>query len=134
MIIVGVSAFCSDAHRQEHGNKTTKASAARTQKKNRSDGLTNEARERVLALDNFKCRYCGGTDNLAVHHIYYRSEAKGEVWLHEDINLITLCNYPCHIDIVHGNKKLYQPICSRLAQRLSDDDGRTIKAILQESQ
>jgi hypothetical protein len=67
-------------------------------------------RKQHLKLDP-KCRWCGGVDDLQVHH---------EKPFHDDpaqelnqANLITLCEAPgkdCHIKIGHcGNFKLFNP-------------------------
>lgn len=48
---------------------------------------------RVLWLDEYKCRCCGSRDNLSVHHIYKLTD---RIDLAYDIdNLITLCG-KCH--------------------------------------
>lgn len=49
------------------------------------------------------CQLCGKTNNLHIHHIYYRSELGMTV----EKNLIRLC-VNCHL-LVHSNKKKYQP-------------------------
>lgn len=49
------------------------------------------------------CRSCGVT-GVHVHHIYYRSEGG----TNDLLNLLLLCN-KCH-DIVHSNKRFYQPL------------------------
>lgn len=50
------------------------------------------------------CQLCGSTNNLHIHHIYYRSQ----LGLTTEKNLIRLCQN-CHL-LVHSNKKKYQPI------------------------
>lgn len=57
----------------------------------------------VLARDT-RCRYCGTTRNLHVHHIVYRSQGGGN----EPTNLITLC--VAHHGLVHSDKVLWQPL------------------------
>lgn len=50
----------------------------------------------VRERDFKRCRACGGTNALAVHHIVFRSQGgPNEPW-----NLITLCK-GCH-DLAHG--------------------------------
>jgi hypothetical protein len=113
MEIRGLSAFCSNAHFLASIN-TAKPKQKKPKQSNPHNDLS-AVRDKILALDNYRCRYCGkASNNLAVHHIYYRSEAKNEPWLNQQHNLITLCNYPCHLDIIHGNKKLYQPLCLQI--------------------
>ena len=59
-----------------------------------------EIRER----DGRRCRFCGTTKALHVHHIRYRSEQGSNT----PENLITLCMG--HHDRVHSNKRHWQPI------------------------
>lgn len=71
---------------------------------------SDDVRTKVFVRDRYQCRLCGKSNNLIVHHVYYRSEAKKQPWLHSSHNLITLCNEPCHLSIVHKNKKKFKPI------------------------
>jgi 5-methylcytosine-specific restriction endonuclease McrA len=48
-------------------------------------------RRQVLQRDGWRCQYCGGTRELEVHHIRYRSQLGSDV----EANLITLCA-SCH--------------------------------------
>lgn len=76
-------------------------------KKSHSSKTSNPStatREYVLRRDDHRCRLCGGEYGLAIHHIYYRSDYRNKPWMNESWNLITLCNTPCHLDIVHNNK------------------------------
>ena len=45
-----------------------------------------------------------------VHHIHYRSEKEVGLRLHQKSNLISLHNRPCHLDVVHKDKKKYKPL------------------------
>lgn len=131
MIIDRVSAFCTPEHHILHMNKgREKLSERRRQRKEEND-IPQETRDLILELDNFRCRYCAqSTANLVPHHIKYRSEAKYEPWLNDPVNLITLCNYPCHLDIVHKNKALYQPLCQQLVTlRASGDRNTTLRML-----
>lgn len=65
-------------------------------------------RDEVLEADGHRCRFCGKTDNLQVHHVIYRSGG-GK---HERGNLITLCNE--HHDTVHSDKGKYQKLCQQV--------------------
>lgn len=115
MIESGLSAYCSQEHRIKSVDTGRKRLAARRAAKKVEMDVPEETRELVLELDNYRCRYCGkASNNLVPHHIAYRSEARHEPWLNDPVNLITLCNYPCHLDIVHGNKNLYQPLCRQI--------------------
>lgn len=132
MLVRGLSAFCSNEHYLAQLNK---AQTKKSKPKKHNIDITDEQREAVLRLDGYRCRYCGkSSDNLAVHHIAYRSEAKHEPWLNEPVNLITLCNYPCHLDIIHGNKKLYQPLCRQIVylRALKGDKTTTIAMLEKE--
>ena len=100
MVVRGLSAFCSNAHLTLHASSSRPSSGPKAPR-NRRNSMTEERRIEVLVLDHYRCRYCGDPSrDLAVHHISYRSEASNEPWLNQVHNLITLCNYPCHLDIV----------------------------------
>lgn len=53
-------------------------------------------REKRLKLDNYKCKRCGRTSNLEVHHNTYIYRGKGVA--KEIKNLITLCR-DCHQEL-----------------------------------
>jgi ATP-dependent DNA helicase RecQ len=53
--------------------------------------LTPEKRHEILERDGFKCRECGSTENLEVHHIFPKQFGVD----HSPQNLITLCRI-CH--------------------------------------
>lgn len=52
-------------------------------------------RESVLERDEHKCRFCGATENLRVHHKAYQNVYEEECAL---IDLITLCD-KCHKEL-----------------------------------
>ena len=134
MVVRGLSAFCSNAHLTLHASSSRPSSGPKAPR-NRRNSMTEERRIEVLVLDHYRCRYCGDPSrDLAVHHISYRSEASKEPWLNQVHNLITLCNYPCHLDIVHGNKKLYQPLCRQIVwlRAMDNYDRTTIKSLEKE--
>lgn len=116
----GMVSYCSDEclyQRPQAKRKTStpKARKPTGPKKKRSKvpestGPTDYRPEIILERDNYRCRLCGGTHGLAVHHINYRSDWRNKEWQNEPWNLITLCNEPCHLTTVHGNKKYYQPL------------------------
>ena len=120
MVNAGLSYFCSTEEMFEHEKLRVLRAAER--KRSRSinpetgviDGLSEFQRAEIKASDGNRCRYCGGFSNLAVHHIVYRSDRSNREFENDPSNLITLCNRPCHLDIVHGNKELYQPLCRRI--------------------
>lgn len=71
----------------------------------RTDGVVPPiVRAIVDVRDAHRCRYCGVSNNLHIHHILYRSQG-GE---HEEGNLITLCAE--HHALVHSSKQRYMPL------------------------
>lgn len=61
--------------------------------------LWKRKREEILERDNRKCRNCGSTHDLQIHHKQYHIDSKTgfkkEPWKYEDKYLITLCRQ-CH--------------------------------------
>ena len=116
-VSAGISSFCSEEHYQNHVNKvyepkvrpTTKAPA---RKKQRLPGVPPQVEQHVLEGDGHRCRMCGNSNyyDLALHHICYRSEVDNRPWMNQPWNLITLCNYTCHLKTVHGDKRTYKPL------------------------
>lgn len=64
----------------------------------------------VFERDKGKCRLCEKINNLALHHIVYRSQDKSRI--NDVTNCIMLCT-ECHL-LVHSNKKKYKPILEEL--------------------
>ena len=58
-----------------------------------------QKREEILERDNRKCRNCGKSQNLHVHHRQYHIDSKTglqrEVWDYDNKYLVTLCE-TCH--------------------------------------
>lgn len=102
MVPVGLGYVCD--------RECVKLAAARKKpSKKRKPDVPKSVRERVLARDGERCRWCGRrARNL--HHIHYRSE--GEAGPHEMWNLVTLCQE--HHDKAHSSKKKWQPILEAL--------------------
>ena len=76
--------------------------------------VTQDTYNKVMQRDNYKCRLCGTSLNLQLHHIIYRSEDKSKI---NDINnCIMLCVK--HHALVHSNKKYWQPKLLELAESL----------------
>jgi|JI9StandDraft_2_1071091.scaffolds.fasta_scaffold45797_4 5-methylcytosine-specific restriction endonuclease McrA len=122
MLAVGVSAFCSQEHMFANGSKPKTT----LKKKPKRQEVADDVVLKVLKLDDYRCRYCGKhTEELIMHHIVYRSEASHWDGLHTEDNLITLCNYPCHLFHVHGDKKKYQPLCLRIVDLRKQGDKTT---------
>lgn len=71
---------------------------------NRKSGPSSEKKLFIRERDGKRCRMCGTTYLLHVHHVKYRSEGGG----HDEANLITLCLR--HHDLVHSSKRYWQPI------------------------
>lgn len=63
-----------------------------------------ETRRTVRDRDRGRCRICGVTDGLHLHHIAYRSQGG----THDERNLILLCNL--HHSLVHTDKARWQPV------------------------
>lgn len=56
-------------------------------------------RQKILARDNYCCRWCGKKTNLNIHHMYYNAYPNGRMvnpWEYPDNALITLCK-DCHV-------------------------------------
>ncbi len=115
----GISNYCDAECLYEGQKKTGKTSTPKARKprpkKKRSKvpestGPTDYRPEIILERDNYRCRLCGGTHGLAVHHINYRSDWRNKEWQNEPWNLITLCN-DHHLNVIHANKKYWQPVC-----------------------
>lgn len=113
---VGLSYVCKDGDCQsELFRSSTKPSAAKKRRKapkapSKRLRVPAETAEAVLTRDRNRCRLCGGTDALAIHHINYRSEYSNKEWENEEWNLITLCAVD-HIYTVHGDKRRWKPVC-----------------------
>ena len=54
-----------------------------------------EIRKKILERDGYKCKFCGSTENLRVHHKSYESIYEEEFALND---LITLCD-KCHSEL-----------------------------------
>ena len=111
----GVQSFCTedcraDKRRSRQGvRKPLKGS--KIKRKGPKNPMPSGLRDAVIASDGGKCRRCGTSNRLHVHHVMYRSQG-GK---HVAENLITLC-YTCH-DVVHSNKDKWQPACLGLMVR-----------------
>lgn len=67
--------------------------------------VTQDTYNKVMQRDNCRCRLCGTSLNLQLHHIIYRSEDKSKI--NDENNLIMLCAE--HHRLVHSNKHYWQP-------------------------
>lgn len=95
-IIFGMSRFCS---------YECAYNPRKRQKKPKQKEQPKFDRQEVLKADGQRCRMCGRTSSLHVHHVRYRSEGIDNTLL----NLITLCDED-HAR-VHKDKARYQPLC-----------------------
>lgn len=84
-------------------------------------GMGVQKRNSVLERDRNKCRVCGASKHLEIHHINYRSDWRNKNWENERWNLITLCG-SCHKDVVHNDKKTWVPILLGLTWRSEVDN------------
>lgn len=76
--------------------------------------VTQDTYNKVMQRDNCRCRLCGTSLNLQLHHIIYRSEDKSKI---NDVNnCIMLCVE--HHALVHSNKKYWQPKLLELVECL----------------
>ncbi len=108
-IRIGLSSYCDQSCVYSAQNKKPKAKAKKVSTQHRQP-LSQELRDAVLTKDCFRCRLCGQSNSLAVHHIIYKSEKRNKQWQDQTSNLITLC-IECHIPTIHNNKKRWQRIC-----------------------
>jgi len=65
----------------------------------RSNAWKEKAKQR-LKLDNYKCRECGGSKHLQIHHKNYDNLYNEDV----ENDLITMC-YDCHKKITLINRR-----------------------------
>lgn len=70
----------------------------------RRPSLPTGIRRRVKTRDGFRCRWCGRTELLEVHHVLYVSQGGPDF----DSNLITLCLR--HHQEAHSDKGRWQPV------------------------
>ncbi len=119
---IGIQNFCDMYHATLYKEKT-KLKVGKEYRPPAPRKTDAKAHAACLEKDRVRCRVCGAGQNLHVHHILYRSEisvknGRDELW-----NLITLCN--THHDMVHSDKKLWQPILKEAA-RLREEEGKIL--------
>jgi 5-methylcytosine-specific restriction endonuclease McrA len=101
---VGLGSVCSQeclatAIRPARRDRTPAPVAARS-----DSDIPLATRVRVRERDRHRCRVCGTTRALHVHHITYRSHGGG----HEPHNLVLVC--AAHHRVIHENPKRYRPL------------------------
>ena len=69
----------------------------------------NNIRNQVLERDKYKCKICGATENLRVHHKNYENIYNEENAL---CDLVTLCDN-CH-------KELHEFLCSEVSEKTKE--------------
>lgn len=103
----GLGGICSEAcytiYLDKYRDKR-KRRAIHRERKYGGRRLPGACRDRVRRRDQGRCRWCGTSEDLNIHHVRYRSEGGPDT----PKNLITLC-FSCHKK-AHSNKKKYQPI------------------------
>lgn len=75
--------------------------------------VTADTYKKVIERDQYKCKLCGTSQNLHLHHIIYRSEDRNLI--NEPSNCTMLC-IKCH-ELVHSNKKEWQPKLKELINK-----------------
>lgn len=95
---------CFTAFVEKTRAKRVRRKAHREQKFTGGRRLPGTCRDRVRRRDGGRCRWCGTTDLLQIHHVFYRSEGGADT----PRNLLTLC-WECH-ERAHSNKRKYQRI------------------------
>ena len=71
--------------------------------------VTQDTYNKVMQRDNYKCRLCGTSLNLHLHHI----DGRGKDLTNDINNCIILCRH-CHLEVVHKNQKKYRPMLKKL--------------------
>lgn len=95
---------CLTLYVEKYRNKRTRRKENRERKFTGGHRLPGTCRDRVKRRDDGHCRWCGASDALEIHHVFYRSEGGADT----PRNLITLCS--ADHALAHTNKKKYQPI------------------------
>lgn len=71
--------------------------------------VKKEIYDEVFKRDYGRCRLCGTTLNLHLHHI----NGRGKDLTNDINNCIMLCQH-CHLEVVHKNQKKYRPILKEM--------------------
>ena len=89
------------AHMTLKKPKKGTATAARRARKRAADRVLSKNAATVRERDGHRCRVCGSTERLSVHHLVYRSRG-GD---HSTGNLVCLCA-SCHGRVHAGTMRL----------------------------
>lgn len=95
---------CFDAYLQKCRDKRSRRKEHREKRFTGGRRLPGTCRDRVRRRDGEQCRWCGTSNELQLHHVFYRSEGGADT----PRNLLTLC-WECHAR-AHSNKRKYQRI------------------------
>ena len=79
------------------------------------ESVTERTYNYVFKRDSGKCRLCGTTKDLHLHHINGRGKDK----TNNIDNCIMLCSH-CHLEIVHKNNKYYRPYLNKLIRGINE--------------
>ena len=71
--------------------------------------VKKEIYQQVYERDKGKCRLCGTSLNLHLHHI----DGRGKDLTNDINNCIMLCRH-CHLEVVHKNQKKYRPLLKKI--------------------
>lgn len=113
----GISFYCSEQCMFGEYKKVNRHKVNKTP-------MPEGRRDEILALDRYKCRFCGKVKpHLYVHHINYKSKTVD----HSKANLVTLCEI--HHRYVHGNKHKYQPLCKEIVFLRQEQNYVTIEML-----
>ena len=74
--------------------------------------VTKETYEYVFNRDGGRCKLCGKSQDLHLHHINGRGKDK----TNNVNNCVMLCQH-CHLDVVHKNNKYYRPYLNELINK-----------------
>ncbi len=77
--------------------------------------VTEETYNKVMQRDKYKCRLCGTSLNLHLHHI----DGRGKDLTNNVDNCIILCEN-CHLNVVHKNQKKYRPILKKIIENTKE--------------
>ena len=78
--------------------------------------VKKEIYQQVYERDKGKCRLCGTSLNLHLHHI----DGRGKDLTNDINNCIILCRH-CHLEVVHKNQKKYRSILKELIKGVNNE-------------
>ena len=73
--------------------------------------VKKEVYDEVIKRDNYRCKLCGTTESLQLHHI----DGRGKELTNDINNCVILCMH-CHLEVVHKNQKKYRPILKEMVK------------------